>query len=158
MRRSRACIIAGVILGMSLLSCTIPTDAKEIIPERQDPVLEISIDDAQLLMRTAWAEAGNQGEDGMWLVMSVIMNRVNDSDWPDNVHDVVYQQSQFATPAKLSDVETEAHLALARLETGSICPGIIAFETIKSNKLDRYFDQVFEYKDHQFYAKKVNKK
>lgn len=154
MKRSGSCILAGVILGMSLISCNIPTDAKEIIPDKKADVLEMSIDDAQLLMRTAWAEAGNQGEDGMWLVMSVIINRVNDSDWPDTISDVVYQDGQFATPAKLSEVETDAHLALARLEGGSICPGIIAFETIKSNKLDRYFEQVFEYRGHQFYVKR----
>lgn len=158
MKRSGSCILAGVILGMSLISCNIPTDAKEIIPEKKADVLELSIEDAQLLMRTAWAEAGNQGEDGIWLVMSTIINRVNDPDWPDTISDVVYQDGQFTTPAKLSEVETDAHLALARLEGGSICPGIIAFETIKSNKLDRYFEQVFEYREHQFYVKKTIKK
>lgn len=154
MRKSRSCILAGVILGMSLLSCNIPTDAKEIIPEKKTDVLELSIEDAQLLMRTAWAEAGNQGEDGIWLVMSTIINRVNDPDWPDSLSGVVYEKGQYTTPAKLSDVGPDAHLALARLEGGSICPGIIAFETIKSNKLDSYFEQVFEYRGHQFYVKR----
>lgn len=153
MKKSSACILAGIILGMSLI---VPTNANEISVQKGE-VLEMSLEDAQLLMRTAWAEAGDQGEDGIWLVMSVVVNRVNDPEWPDNIHDVVYQAHQFAKPSKLQDVGTTAHTALARIEMGEICPQIIAFEKNDSSGSNQYFDAVFTYRDHTFYAKRATK-
>ncbi len=154
MRKSAACIIAGVILGMSLISCEFPSNAQQIKSYKDVKAYDLSLEDAQLLMRAGWAEAGNQGEDGIWLVMSVIINRTEDPDWPDTIREVVYQENQFTTPADLDDVGVDAHLALARIEKGSICPKIIGFETKKSDKLDTYFIKVFDHRDHQFYVKK----
>ena len=41
-------------------------------------------------------EARVDGMRGMEAVATVVMNRVSDSRWPDNVCDVVYQPSQFS--------------------------------------------------------------
>lgn len=46
---------------------------------------EFTYEESQLLMGIAQAEAGNQGPDGMWLVMSVVLNRVNNPEFPDNI-------------------------------------------------------------------------
>lgn len=123
------------------------------------PVNEFTYDEAQLLMQTAQAEAGNQGEDGMWLVMSCIVNRVENEDFPDSVNEVVYQEGQFATvesgAIKKVEISSDCHLALARIEKGDVADFIVAFENKKSSYLDRYFSRAFEYKDHRFYTPKI---
>ena len=116
--------------------------------------------EAKEFMGTAMLESGSEGEDGMWLTMSVIANRVRDPDWPDNVHDVVYQKHAFSavTEKRMRDVEIseECMRAFARIQTGDVCPQIIGFETKASEKLDKYFDLAFVYRNHKFYVKKAN--
>lgn len=128
------------------------------IEKAESKVNEFTYEESQLLMHLAEAEAGNQGEDGMWLVMSVVMNRVNDSEWPDNITDVIYQKNQFSpvSDGRLNKVElsTEVHTALARIEKGEVAPEIIGFEVKDSNELEKYFRAVFGYRDHVFYIKK----
>lgn len=128
------------------------------IEKAESKVNEFNYEESQLLMHLAEAEAGNQGEDGMWLVMSVVMNRVNDPDWPDNITDVIYQKNQFSpvSDGRLNKVELskEVHTALARIEKGEVAPEIIGFEVKDSNELEKYFRAVFGYRDHVFYVKK----
>ena len=59
-----------------------------------DPPLRSSERDA--LIRTMYAEAANQGEDGLAAVAHVILNRTKDSRFPDNAYDVVHQDKQFS--------------------------------------------------------------
>lgn len=131
---------------------------QETIEKTESKVNEFTYEESQLLMHLAQAEAGDQGEDGMWLVMSVVMNRVNDPEWPDNITDVIYQKYQFGPVAdgRLNKVElsTEVHTALARIEKGEIAPEIIGFEVKDSSELEKYFRAVFGYRDHVFYIKK----
>lgn len=119
---------------------------------------EVSYDEAQLLLKVAEAEAGNQGSDGMWLVMSVIVNRVNSGDFPDSINDVIYQKNQFSTVSNGAidrvEISAEAHEALARIEKGDVAKEIIAFENVKNDFLSRYFWAAFEHKDHRFYTVK----
>lgn len=128
------------------------------VEKAESKVNEFTYEESQLLMHLAEAEAGNQGEDGMWLVMSVVMNRVNDPEWPDNITDVIYQKNQFSpvSDGRLNKVElsTEVHTALARIEKGEVAPEIIGFEVKDSNELEKYFRAVFGYRDHVFYIKK----
>lgn len=123
------------------------------------PVSRFTQEEQKLLMQIAQAEAGNQGEDGMWLVMSVVMNRVESKDFPDTIKEVIFQESQFSS---VSDgnfdnaviISAEAQEALSRIENGDIAPLIIGFEVKSSQELDKYFLAAFEYKDHRFYTKK----
>lgn len=116
--------------------------------------------EAKEIMGVAMLEAGGEGEDGMWLVMSVVFNRVKDPDHPNTVHDVVYQKYAFSavTEKKMQEVKfsEECMRAYARIQTGDICPEIIGFETKDSDELDKYFDMVFVYRNHKFYVKKAN--
>lgn len=129
--------------------------------------IEFTQEEATALLKIAQAEAGNQGEDGLWLVMSVVYNRVKDESFPDNVLDVINEKHktkdgcfvyQFetvrnGTQAK-AEPSAEAHRALARIEQGEVAKEIIGFENKKSSTLDKYFDRAFEYRDHIFYVKK----
>lgn len=124
----------------------------------ENKINEFTYTDSQLMMYLAQAEAGNQGTDGMWLVLSVILNRVNDSDWPDTIEEVINQKGAFGgvSDGRINEVELspEVHEALARIESGDICPEIIGFEVKESNELDKYFKYAFTYRDHKFYTKK----
>lgn len=127
-------------------------------PEEKREVIELTYEEAQLLMKIAQAEAGNQGEEGMWLVMSVVINRKNDEAFPDTIKEVAYQKNCFATviTGKINKIELslEAHTALARIEKGEVKPDIVGFENKSNNSLERYFDFAFTYLDHNFYTNK----
>ncbi len=125
-------------------------------------VNEFTYEEAQLLLKVAQAEAGNQGTDGMWLVMSVVLNRVNSGRYPDTISEVIYENHkgiyQFSTVPNgaidRADVSSECHEALARIESGDVAPEIIGFESTKNKTLDKYFSPAFSYRDHQFYTLK----
>lgn len=118
----------------------------------------LSENDRKLLLRIAESEAGNQGPDGMWLVMSVVMNRVKSDEWPDTIREVINQTGQFSpiSDGRFNKVEIseDAYEALARIEAGDIAQSIIAFEVQGSEVLDQYFAMAFDYKEHKFYTKK----
>lgn len=117
--------------------------------------IELSYEDARLLMGIAEAEAGNQGPDGMWLVMSVVLNRVNNPEFPDNIHDVIYAENQFyAEGIGKTEISPECHEALARIERGDVAPQIVAFEKTTNRTLEKYFSSAFGYRDHVFYTLK----
>lgn len=143
-------IILGALLGMTVLCQPILSEAHD----RQSPkTIEVTQKEADELLRIAWCEAGNQGPDGQLYVMSVIINRVNSPEFPNNIHDVIYQPYQFATGGMSNAKPTEeTHLALAYLEMGNLIPEIVAFETTENNALDRYFSKAFEYRNHSFYT------
>lgn len=105
--------------------------------ESTNEIVELDIEDAQLLMRLAWSEAGNQGIEGQLVIMNVVMNRVADENFPDNVKDVIYQKLgnyyQFSVVGngvfQKAEPTEETHLALADLESGKdISQGALYFE------------------------------
>lgn len=141
-------LIAGIMVG-AMLSQPLQTEARA-----PDPV-EVTYEEAQELMQIASAEALNQGEKGMLYVMSVVINRVSSSEFPNNIHDVIHQPHQFATKGMESaEITPEVHKALADLECGNLRLGIIGFEKKNGKKLDEYFQESFTYLDHIFYESK----
>lgn len=145
-------VIAGILTGLCILTWPITAHAHE----RQCPkTIEVTYEEAQELMEIASAEAFNQGEDGMLLVMSVVINRVNSSEYPNSIHDVIHQSHQFYTKGMESaEITPEVHMALARLEMGNCYPEIVAFERSDNNSLDVYYDEAFQFRDHLFYTVK----
>lgn len=111
-------------------------------------------EEENLLKAVAMAEAGNQGEDGMWLVMSVVLNRVKMDPWPDTISAVITQAHQFASINRQIENSEECDKAYERISSGDIAPMIVAFETKDSKVLDEYFCPAFTYRDHKFYTKK----
>jgi N-acetylmuramoyl-L-alanine amidase len=63
---------------------------------------KINFTDMQCMADNLHHEAKVDGMRGMEAVASVVMNRVRDPRWPDNVCDVVYQPSQFSWTLKKS--------------------------------------------------------
>src|SRR5574344_141889 len=66
----------------------------EMTPD--DIALEEYYDSLELLACCVEAEAGNQGLVGKKYVGDVVLNRVDDEDWPYNITDVIMQQNQFS--------------------------------------------------------------
>ena len=54
-------------------------------------------DDLELMAACVEAEAGNQGLEGKRMVADVILNRVEDPDWPNTIEGVIKQRYQFST-------------------------------------------------------------
>ena len=53
--------------------------------------LTITLDDFDLLCRATYCESGNQSMEAQRLVAVVIINRILSKDFPNNMHDVIYQ-------------------------------------------------------------------
>lgn len=65
-------------------------DTKEQIDE------EIRLGELELLAQLVEAEAGNQCFEGKCLVVDVVLNRVESSEFPDTISEVIYQDGQFS--------------------------------------------------------------
>jgi len=128
-----------------------------------DSCIEVSYEDAQLLMKVAWCEAGNQGIEGQKKVMEVIWNRVQSDDYPDTVLGVISQKNQFQSYSsgalESAQPTAETHLALAEFEKNrQLNTDIVAFETTANHKsLEEFFNFSFTLGDHDFYVGKLKK-
>ena len=132
----------------------IPVSTAEECPiSRTHNVQMFTEKERDLLKRIAMAEAGNQGEEGMFLVMSVVVNRTKMDPWPDSIESVLAQPHQFTSIQEPYEYSEECERAFERINSGDIAPQIIAFETIDSDVLDQYFWSAFTYRDHRFYTK-----
>lgn len=86
----------------------LPGETKEQEPVKEDTPAavmdtpeqiaeEMYWDSLELLALVVEAEAGNQTLMGRRLVVDVILNRVDDPDWPDSIEAVITQPYQFST-------------------------------------------------------------
>ena len=147
-----------IVQEAAVIPLEISAPESEMIARTHDVHL-FTQEDADLIKRIVLAEGGTEGPDGMWMIMSVIVNRVNDPDYPDTVSGVIYQKNVFSCIkdgnfAKAAATSDECEEAFARIEAGDVCPQIIAFEGIKSDMLDQWFMEAFTYRHHKFYTKK----
>lgn len=130
------------------------------------PLYEFSDDEMEVLLRIVEAEAGSEDEDGRLLVANVILNRVESDRFPDNVTDVVFQQSggvtQFSPVASgryyKVKISEETVSAVGRALMGEdISQGALFFASRKyagSEKM-RWFEEkltfLFAHGGHEFY-------
>lgn len=90
----------------------IPAKASRVMPKYEVKVLEKEetpediqeqieeehyFAELELLAACVEAEAGNQGLLGKRMVADVILNRVDDPDWPNTITGVITQKNQFTT-------------------------------------------------------------
>lgn len=127
----------------------------------------LTAEEKKRMMQLGAAEAESEGEDGQWLVMSAVWNRVLDSEWPDNVIDVINHNMVTKDGRKIyqfscvgdgridaANISEDSEEALERILKGDIAPEIVAFEVTSSNVLDEWFEYAFTFKNHKFYTKK----
>ena len=58
---------------------------------------EVYQDELGLLACTVWAEAGNQDLHGKELVVDVVLNRLDNPNYPDTIKEVIFDKYQFST-------------------------------------------------------------
>ena len=127
----------GMLLMMAILFTSVPRDVH-------------AMDEFEYLTKCVQAEAGNQDEHGKRLVAAVILNRVNDDRFPDNIVDVINAPHQFSVVSngmiKRVDVDNETIVAcqMEMIERTDI--EIIYFNNSK-NVSGRY---CYKYGDHYF--------
>jgi spore germination cell wall hydrolase CwlJ-like protein len=95
--------IACSVLGISLLLVTsfIPYTYYKVNNEVIGVVYLEEVtnpDNAQIqcLATNIYFEARNQTDEGMYAVANVVINRVNNSKWPDTICGVIYDRCQFS--------------------------------------------------------------
>lgn len=91
------------------------------------------IENRDLIAELIYWENYWQGEEAMLLTGSVALNRVSDPDYPDSIHEVVYQKGQYSTTKyffseKLPDECYE--IADRLLKEGSIAPSNVVFQAM----------------------------
>lgn len=108
----------------------------------------VSEEDAELLTKTVYLEAGNQDLTGKRLVVSVILNRVDSDDFPDDIKGVLSQDGQFQTFRYLNDAQPTwmDELAVKMEQERRINTGVYFF------RAGHYGcgDPLFQYGDHYF--------
>lgn len=106
---------------------------QEPIPDVIEPMPDEYYDALELLAHLIYAEVGNESEDSMWYAGSVVINRINHHEYPNNLYDVVYQRGQYEvtwngglykeTP---SDIAYE--VAAELLNSGSVLPEDVLYQ------------------------------
>lgn len=100
---------------------------------------DVTFDDLYLLSKIVEAEAGSYWitDEHKQLVASVVINRVNSSEFPNTIYEVIYQKNgafkQYAPAGteyfeKLVPSESSVRNALTVLQHGSIAPQDVVFQ------------------------------
>ena len=115
-----------------------------------------------LLAKLAMAEAEGEDLKGKALVMLVVLNRVNDDEFPDTIKEVIFQESdgtyQFSPIGNgrffKQEPSDECYEALELIKTGyDESKGALYFTSIKEQSTwhSRNLDFLFEHGGHLFY-------
>lgn len=125
---------------------------------RPESFKEVALTDEEreLLIGIAQAEAGNQGAEGMALVMMTVLNRTKDAAFPHSVRDVIFQKGQFSAAKNIGKQELtqEAYEALRMVEAGwDESHGALYFEAtwVKDSFQQKHCRLLFTHKGHRFY-------
>lgn len=109
-----------------------------------------------MVSRIINAEAGNQSLKGKIAVGNVIMNRVASSEFPNNIHDVVYQRNQFSVvyyrSYQRTPSEESVKAAKMALDGINVVPGAVFYNmTGMSSWASRNRPYLTTLQDHDFF-------
>ena len=97
---------------------------------------KISFEDLYLTSKIVQSEAGSNwiSDEHQRLVASVLINRMNSSEFPNTIYDVVYQRGQYTGVnsqrfAAMEPSQRATKNALYILEHGSIAPASVVFQS-----------------------------
>ncbi len=130
--------------------------------------IDVSEKDLETLMRIVEAEAGGEDRKGKLLVANVVINRVRNKRFPNNVTDVVYQKAKnvtqfspvsngFINQVKIS--EETRDVVYSALKGEDVSNGALFFMARKlaSPENAEWFDSnltfLFSYGGHDFYTR-----
>ena len=137
MNRKQSEFFLGVSIGLILaILFSVKALAADLTPEEE-----------KMIVDTVFLEAGNQSLTGKRLVISVILNRVDSDQFPDDVKSVLSEPGQFSTYKNLDNATPTwtDELALKLEEEKRINTGVY-FRTKKYG----CGSPLFQYGDHFF--------
>ncbi len=111
--KSKKVLILALVAACGLAGCARPSKA---------PKATASASDINCMARAMYFESNRSSRDGMIAVGSVVMNRVQSSDFPNNVCAVVSQKNQFA-PGLMTKKMTGQAKALAENSASAVLAG-----------------------------------
>lgn len=116
---------------------------------------ELYCDSLEELAICVMAEAGNQGIDGMRMVADVILNRVNDPDFPSTIHGVISQQYHFSSyldggMQRWSTPSEDCYKAVQMELENRSYTGLFYFQT---DEYSNYGTPAFKHGEHYFSTK-----
>ena len=135
---------AGYMEVMITAAASGDTGTGEAAQEARDQIIDqhelqhekISFEDLYLTAKIIQNEAGSDWitDEHQRLVGSVVLNRVDSPEFPDTVHDVVYQKGQYSGTgsgwfSSLTPSERAVRNAAYILEYGSIAPASVVFQS-----------------------------
>ena len=93
----------------------------------------IAWEDLNQLARLVWQEAGSDGISHEWRrdVAQVVLNRVNSSEFPNTLYDVIHQSGQYSGASRLSSAQPTwdcVSAALDALEGKGDLPNSVVFQ------------------------------
>lgn len=119
--------------------------------------IKLDEDDEYLLAKIAMAEAEGQSTKGKALVMCVVINRVLSNEFPDSVHDVIYEENQFSpiSNGRFDRVEPnkDCYKSLNMIKSGwDESNGALYFESCKGKSWhSENLKFLFKVDEHRFY-------
>ena len=141
--------------------------ATEIIAEPVEETKATFTDaETEMLARIAMAEAEGEGVEGKALVIRVILNRVQDADFPDSIEAVIFQKHQFATVNNggrywTKEPDAGCYEAIEMVESGwDESQGALFFESTHntSDWHKNHLAYLFQKGNHIFYTRKGTQK
>ena len=132
---------------------------KEDVRVKDDSIIEVTSDEAQILMKLGLVEGGDKDALSQAYVMQTVLNRVYSDEFPDTITEVVFQKNplQFSSTTdgkyKQSVPNADSHVALAMLESGNIENEALYFEAswLKNSWQSKNREYLFSYNGTTYY-------
>lgn len=124
-----------------------PEKTEQVIPEvRMSTFRTYTQEDQAILEGIARAEAGNQGVEGMLLVMNVVMNRCDRSG--QSISEVVYAPNQFYTAGMCEGNDESFKALMLLMQDVDYSQGALYFCSTGWNQYGN--EHLFKFQDHYF--------
>lgn len=136
-----------------VLSLVLPETGEELIVGTAYTITKTEYNE---LCKIIQAEAGNQDMEGKILVGNVILNRVANAKFPNTIHEVIFQKSQFSPVSngsyKKAVPSDEVYEAVNRLLNGEdYSLGALYFRATSSNSNWGKLKLILSHGGHKFY-------
>ena len=124
--------------------------------ENNDSCLELTVEEAEMLMKIAYHEDHTDALSQAY-IMSEVLNRVNDSNYPGSIKEVLNQKNQFlktdSNEFKKVVPDVNSHIALYLIESGQVQTDFLFHEALaaSSSWQSKHREVSLEYGGTRFY-------
>lgn len=108
-------------------------EVQEPAPYVYEPREDSYYEELDLLAHLIYSEVGDDGEEAMYYAGSVVLNRMKDGEYPDELYDVIYQKGQYQVTWngglwKEEPNDLAYEVAADLLEEGAVIPDDIIYQ------------------------------